>query len=85
MARASTHRPTRSSRTGWSRAVGAPSGSLQRAAVLERVFISKDFRRLGLVVAVALDARSHGAMRGFRAASLAWSGAVTLRHLEAQA
>ena len=52
--RPSTHRPVRGSRTGWSRAAGVPSGSLLRAATIERGFISKDFRRLGLVVAIAL-------------------------------
>ena len=49
-----THRPVRGSRTGYSRAVGVPSGALQRASLVERVFIVKDFRRLGLVVGVAL-------------------------------
>ena len=52
--RTSSHRPTRGSRTGYSRAAGAPSGSLLRAAVIERGFISKDFRRLALVVGIAL-------------------------------
>ena len=52
--RASTHRPVRSSRTGYSRAIGAPSGALERSAVLERTFISKDFRRLALVVGIAI-------------------------------
>jgi len=47
-----THRPSRTGRAGSSRAVGAPSQSLERAAVMERGFIFKDFRRLGLVVAV---------------------------------
>jgi len=49
-----THRPVRGSRTGYSRAVGVPSGALQRSSVIERTFIVKDFRRLGLVVGVAL-------------------------------
>ena len=49
-----THRPVRGSRTGYSRAVGVPSGALQRASVVERTFIVKDFRRLGIVVGVAL-------------------------------
>ncbi len=31
-----------------------PSPSLERSAVLERGFIAKDFRRLAIVVAVAL-------------------------------
>jgi len=52
--RAGTHRPIRGSRTGWSRAAGVPSGTLLRAATIERGFISKDFRRLGLVVGIAL-------------------------------
>ena len=49
-----THRPSRTGRVGSSRAVGAPSQSLERAAVMERGFILKDFRRLGLVVGVGL-------------------------------
>jgi hypothetical protein len=49
-----THRPVRGSRTGYSRAVGVPSGALQRASVVERGFIVKDFRRLGIVVGIAL-------------------------------
>src|SRR5437762_121797 len=49
-----THRPVRTSRAGSSRAVGAPSASLEKAAVVERNFIAKDFRRLGLVVGVGL-------------------------------
>jgi hypothetical protein len=49
-----THRPVRGSRTGYSRAVGVPSGALQRASLVERGFIVKDFRRLVLVVGVAL-------------------------------
>jgi len=49
-----THRPTRVGRSGYSRAVGTPSASLERAAVLERGFIAKDFRRLAIVVGVAL-------------------------------
>ncbi|HKW78725.1 MAG TPA: hypothetical protein VJQ09_06455 [Candidatus Limnocylindria bacterium] len=52
--RSNTHRPQRFSRTGYSRAAGAPSASLERGAVLEGGFIVKDFRRLGVVVAVAL-------------------------------
>ena len=49
-----THRPSRAGRGGYARAAGAPSGALDRAAVLERSFVVKDFRRLGMVVAVAL-------------------------------
>ena len=52
--RSATHRPTRIGRSGYSRAVGTPSASLERAAVLERGFILKDFRRLAIVVGVAL-------------------------------
>ncbi len=52
--RPAAHRTVRGSRTGYSRALGVPSASLERAAVLERGFIGKDFRRLGLVVGVAL-------------------------------
>src|SRR5438270_14038791 len=54
LARATTHRPVRGTRAGASRAVGAPSQSLERAAVVERNFIAKDFRRLGLVVGIGL-------------------------------
>ncbi|HUQ42406.1 MAG TPA: hypothetical protein VM052_07885 [Candidatus Limnocylindrales bacterium] len=54
VARAATHRPVRGSRTGYSRAAGAASGALDRAAGLERVFISKDLRRLALVVGIAM-------------------------------
>ncbi len=52
--RPAAHRTVRAGRTGYSRALGAPSASLERAAVLERGFILKDFGRLGIVVAVAL-------------------------------
>jgi hypothetical protein len=52
--RTSAHRPVRGSRAGYSRAIGAPSGPLERAALVERNFISKDFRRLALVVGIAL-------------------------------
>src|SRR5262245_60832681 len=48
------HRPVRVGRSGYSRAAGAPSQSLERAAVLERGFIVKDFRRLAMVVAIGL-------------------------------
>jgi hypothetical protein len=54
IARASAHRPVRARSTGYSRAMGTPSGALERAALVERNYISKDFRRLGLVVGVAL-------------------------------
>ena len=52
--RTTAHRPVRGSRTGYSRAMGTPSGALERSAVLERNFISKDFRRLALVVGIAI-------------------------------
>jgi hypothetical protein len=52
--RSATHRPTRAGRSGYSRAVGTPSASLEKAAVLERGFIAKDFRRLAIVIGVAL-------------------------------
>jgi hypothetical protein len=42
------------SRSGTARAIGAPSASLERAAALERSFVLKDFRRIALVVAIAL-------------------------------
>ena len=48
------HRTARVSRGGYARALGAPSPSLERAAVLERGFIAKDFRRLAVVIVVAL-------------------------------
>lgn len=54
VSRAATHRTVRGSRTGYSRAAGAPSNTLERAAVGERNFISKDLRRLSIVVGVAL-------------------------------
>ena len=50
----SAHRVARSSRTGYSRAAGAPSQALERAAVAERVFVVRDFRRLGIIVGIAL-------------------------------
>ena len=52
--RTTAHRPARGSRTGYSRALGTPSGALERSAILERNFISKDFRRLAIVVGVAI-------------------------------
>ena len=48
-------RPLRyASRTGTSRAVGAPSPALERAAGWERGFVLKDFRRMAVVVVIAL-------------------------------
>jgi hypothetical protein len=50
-----TGRTTRyGSRSGTSRAVGAPSASLERAAAWERGYVTKDFRRMSIVVAIAL-------------------------------
>ena len=34
--------------------MGAPSAALEKAAVVERNFIAKDFRRLGFVVGIGL-------------------------------
>ena len=52
---ATTSRATRyGSRTGTSRAVGAPSAGLERAAAWERGYVTKDFRRLAIVVVIAL-------------------------------
>jgi hypothetical protein len=52
---AATTRPVRyGSRSGTSRAVGAPSSSLERAAAWERGYVTKDFRRMGIVVLIAL-------------------------------
>jgi hypothetical protein len=42
------------SRSGTSRAVGAPSPSLERAAAWERGYVTKDFRRMAIVVVIAL-------------------------------
>jgi hypothetical protein len=52
--RAATRPARYGSRSGTSRAVGAPSASLERAAALERGFVMKDFRRMAVVVAIAL-------------------------------
>jgi hypothetical protein len=41
-------------RLGYSRAAGAPSAALERASLLERAFVAKDFRRLAITVAVSL-------------------------------
>ena len=52
---ASSSRATRyGSRSGTSRAVGAPSASLERAAAWERGYVTKDFRRMAVVVVIAL-------------------------------
>jgi hypothetical protein len=48
-------RPTRyGSRSGTSRAVGAPSQGLERAAAWERGYVTKDFRRMAIVVVIAM-------------------------------
>ena len=39
-------------RPGASRAVGEPSPTLEREALRERAFVVKDFRRIGVVVAI---------------------------------
>ena len=39
-------------RPGGARAVGEPSAVLEREAVEERSYVTKDFRRIGIVVAV---------------------------------
>jgi hypothetical protein len=39
-------------RAGVARAIGEPSAVLEREAVQERTYVTKDFRRIGLVVAV---------------------------------
>jgi hypothetical protein len=50
-----TSRTTRyASRSGTSRAVGAPSAALERAAAWERGYVTKDFRRMAIVVVIAL-------------------------------
>ena len=41
-------------RTGAPRASGAPSTSLERAAALERGYVMRDFRRIGVVVAISV-------------------------------
>jgi hypothetical protein len=40
-------------RLGYARAVGAPSAALERASLVERNYVAKDFRRLGLTIAIA--------------------------------
>ena len=39
-------------RPGTARAIGEPSAGLEREAAQERAFVTKDFRRIGIVVAV---------------------------------
>jgi len=47
-----SQRPGSSVRTGVSRAIGDPSPVLEREAAQERGFVTKDFRRIGMVVAI---------------------------------
>jgi hypothetical protein len=53
-ARPAVSRTRYASRSGTARALGAPSAALERAASLERTYVLKDFRRIALVVVVAL-------------------------------
>ncbi|HEX6061898.1 MAG TPA: hypothetical protein VF001_07485 [Candidatus Limnocylindria bacterium] len=39
-------------RAGVARAIGEPSAILEREAVQERTYVTKDFRRIGMVIAV---------------------------------
>lgn len=39
-------------RAGASRAIGEPSAMLERAATTERSFVVRDFKRIGIVVAI---------------------------------
>jgi hypothetical protein len=41
-------------RLGYSRAAGTPSAALERSSLIERAFVAKDFRRLGITIAIAL-------------------------------
>jgi hypothetical protein len=41
-------------RLGYSRAAGAPSAALERASVVERAYVVKDFRRLSITVGLAM-------------------------------
>jgi len=52
--RTSGPRPRYATRSGTARAIGAPSGALERAAAAERSFVIRDFRRIAVVVAIAL-------------------------------
>lgn len=47
-----SQRPGSSVRPGVSRAIGEPSPVLEREAAQERRFVTKDFRRIGVVVAI---------------------------------
>ena len=46
--------PRYASRTGTARAIGAPSAALERAAGAERGFVSRDFRRIAVVLAISV-------------------------------
>jgi hypothetical protein len=55
--RATGYRPRASGaapRLGYSRAAGAPSATLERASVVERNYVVKDSRRLGITIAIAM-------------------------------
>jgi hypothetical protein len=41
-------------RVGYSRAAGAPSAALERESLVERTNVARDFRRLGLTIAIAM-------------------------------
>jgi hypothetical protein len=41
-------------RAGYSRAAGAPSAALERESLVERATVARDFRRLGLTIAIAM-------------------------------
>jgi hypothetical protein len=41
-------------RLGYSRAAGAPSAALERDSLMERAYVVKDFRRLGVTIAIVL-------------------------------
>jgi len=41
-------------RVGYSRAEGAPSAALERESLVERATVARDFRRLGLTIAIAM-------------------------------
>ena len=47
-----SQRPGSPVRAGVARAIGEPSPILEREAVQERTYVTKDFRRIGMVIAV---------------------------------
>jgi hypothetical protein len=47
-----SQRPGSPVRAGAPRAVGEPSAVLEREAVQERTYVTRDFRRIGIVVAI---------------------------------